>query len=93
MPRPTTSVDTRARTSGGLYKTANLNFATYLHATRRLAFDHCEPHERYSEFYFRDPEETGPALWTEYCTKDLPVSARLLLETRTALLNEIRGRV
>jgi len=91
MPRPTASVDTRA--DGGLYKTANLNFAAYLCASGRLAFDHAEPREHHSEFYFRDPEQIGSALWTEYCTRDLPTSARLLLETRTALLNEIRGRV
>jgi hypothetical protein len=77
----------------GLYRTANLNFATYLHATGRLVLDHVEPHQKYSEFYFRDPGKVGPSLWTEYCTKDLQVSAKLLLETRTALLNEIRGRV
>jgi hypothetical protein len=87
MPRPKT-------VSGGdlaLYRTANLNFATYLYATQRLAYDHTEAHDRHSEFFFRDPEGRGAAMWIEYCTKDLPVSAKLLLETRAVLLNEIRG--
>ena len=92
MPRSTATGGAYASTVA-LYKTANLNFATYLCATGRLTFDHVEPHDRHSEFFFRDPQEEGPSLWTEYCTKDLQISAKLILETRTVLLNEIRGRV
>jgi hypothetical protein len=72
MPRLKTAADgVRASGRSVLYRTANLNFATYLCATGRLTFDHVKPHEKYSEFYFRDPEEAGSSIWTEYCTKDL----------------------
>ena len=91
MPRPK-APSTGALVDVPLYKTANLNFATYLYATSRLAYDHSEVRDRHSEFFFRDPDGKGPLLWMEYCTKDLPVSAKLILETRAVLLNEIKGR-
>lgn len=74
-----------------LYKTTNLNFAAYLIAAGRLVFAHAMAHARHSEFYFRDPQNIGPQLLAEYLTKDVQVGARLLLEARSTLLNEIRG--
>ena len=91
MPRSKAARSRHACSSAHLFSTANLNFAAYLYATGRLVFDHAEPYERHSKFYFHDPEEAGPSIWTEYCTQDLKVSAKLLLESRTALLNEIKG--
>ena len=73
-----------------LFRTANLNLAAYLVASNRLALDHVEPHARHSEFFFRDPEGIGSDIATEFVTRDLKVSAKLLLEARSSLLNDIR---
>jgi hypothetical protein len=73
-----------------LFRTSNLNLACYLVASRRLTLHHVEGHAKFSEFFFYDPEGCGLSLATEFATRDLKISARLLLETRAALLNEIR---
>lgn len=79
-----------ARPAVPLFRTANLNLAAYLVASQRLTLDHVEARPRHSEFYFRDPENLGPAIATEFQVKDLKVSARLLLEARASLLSEMR---
>jgi hypothetical protein len=79
--------------AAALYRTANLNLASYLVASGRLTLDHVEAHVRHSEFFFRDPEGLGPAIAAEFATKDLKVSAKLLLDSRAALLNEMRREV
>jgi len=76
-----------------LFRTANLNLAAYLVASNRLEFDHVEPHSKHSEFYFQDPNTDGPSIAAEFVTKDLKVSAKLLLEARSSLLNEVRREV
>ena len=76
-----------------LFRTANLNLAAYLVASRRLALDHVEPHVKHSEFFFHDDEKLGPSIATEFVTKDLKVSAKLLLDARASLLNEMRREV
>jgi hypothetical protein len=80
----------RVETATALFRTANLNLAAYLVASCRLTLDHVEPHTKHSEFYFRDPEGAGAAIAAEFVTKDLKVSAKLLLEARASLLNDIR---
>lgn len=73
-----------------LFRTANLNLAAYLVASQRLVLDHVEPRPRHSEFLFRDPENLGPTIATEFQVKDLKISAKLLLEARSSLLSEMR---
>jgi hypothetical protein len=73
-----------------LFRTANLNLAAYLVASNRLALDHVEPHAKHSEFFFCDDEGVGPSIAAEFVRKDLKVSAKLLLEARASLLNEMR---
>jgi hypothetical protein len=79
-----------ARNSPGLFHTANLNLAAYLVASNRLALDHIEPHAKHSEFVFLDPECIGATVAAEFITKDPKCSAKLLLEARASLLNQIR---
>jgi hypothetical protein len=73
-----------------LFRTSNLNLACYLVASNRMTLHHVEGHAKFSEFFFCDPDNCGLAIATEFAKRDLKVSARLLLETRAALLNEIR---
>jgi hypothetical protein len=73
-----------------LFRHANLNLAAYLVASGRLALDHVEPRAPHSEFIFRDPDGIGPSIAAEFVTKDLKVSAKLLLEARSQLLFEMR---
>jgi hypothetical protein len=80
----------KVETATALFRTANLNLAAYLVASGRLTLDHVEPHTKHSEFFFRDPEGTGAAIAAEFVTKDLKVSAKLLLEARSSLLNDMR---
>jgi hypothetical protein len=88
MPRPQKAEPTRD--TAALFRTANLNLAAYLVASNRLALDHVEPHAKHSEFVFHDPEHIGSAVAAQFITKDLKCSAKLLLEARASLLNEIR---
>lgn len=76
-----------------LFRTANLNLASYLVASQRLALDHVEARPRHSEFLFHDPDNLGPAIAMEFQVKDLKVSAKLLLEARASLLSEMRRSV
>jgi|SRR5579863_560967 len=76
-----------------LFRTANLNLAAYLVASSRLPLDHVEARAKHSEFFFRDDEGVGPSIAAEFVTKDLKVSAKLLLEARASLLNEMRREV
>jgi len=80
----------RVETAAALFRTVNLNLAAYLVASARLTLDHVEPHAKHSEFFFRDPEGVGAAIAAEFVTKDLKVSAKLLLEARSSLLNDMR---
>jgi hypothetical protein len=83
----------KVETAAVLYRTANLNLASYLVASNRLVLDHVEARVRHSEFFFRDPEGVGPAIAAEFATKDLKISAKLLLDSRAFLLNEMRREV
>jgi hypothetical protein len=71
------------------YRTSNLNLAAYLVASHRLVLHHVAP-AAVAEFFFLDPDGLGPAIAEEYATKNLKVSARLLLDARARLLNEMR---
>lgn len=73
------------------FRTPNLNFAAYLQASGRLAFEHVESHSPWSQFVFRDPENLGPTIANEFYTQDLKVSARALLAARAWLQNELRN--
>jgi hypothetical protein len=79
--------------SGGsdFYHTTDIDFGAYLIATESLPLDHIEPRQHHCVLCFSDPDRRGHCLFIEFNTKDLQVSARLLLETRTSLLNQIRG--
>jgi hypothetical protein len=79
-----------SRNPAALFRTANLNLASYLVASNRLALDHVEPNASHSEFFFLDPENRGPAIAVEFVTKDLKVSVKLLFDARARLLNEMR---
>lgn len=73
-----------------LFRTANLSLASYLVASNRMTLDHVEAHAKFSEFFFRDPDNCGQSIANEFATRDLKISARLILESRATLLNEIR---
>lgn len=79
--------------AAALFRTANLNLACYLVASNRLTLDHVEPRVKHSEFFFCDPGGLGPSIAAEFETKDLKVSAKLLLAARASLLNEMRREV
>ena len=83
----------KAAAEPAMFRTANLNLACYLVASNRMTLHHVEARAKFSEFFFLDPENCGSSIATEFVTRDVKVSARLLLETRAALLNEIRRGV
>lgn len=81
----------RREVVSNLFRTTNLNLAAYLVATNRLSLDHVQARPNsHSEFYFRDPDDQGVAIQQEFFTKDVQVSAKLILEARSSLLNELK---
>lgn len=73
------------------YQTTDIDFGAYLIATESLRLNHIEPRQHHCVLCFSDPGRQGQRLFIDFNTKDLQVSARLLLETRTSLLNQICG--
>jgi hypothetical protein len=83
------NLDDPRRAPRGWYKTADVNLAAYLYATKRLSYDHIELHQNQPEFFFQDSYRRAASLCAEYYRRDFRVSLKLIRQVRMTLLREI----